>query len=145
MRAWKSVGFRLPVVMCFVCLFAAGCGGGGDDAPESATRAAIRRNRQTWQSRNISSIDTRPRQRLRSREARGPVRIDVRDGVPVFPHATIRREVARPELFASSNTINKLFDRLNRRRGRTWCGGPDVRPRHGYPSFAYIAMTPPRG
>jgi hypothetical protein len=140
MRAWKSVGFRLPVVMCFVCLFAAGCGGGGDDAPESATRAAIRRNRQTWQSRNISSY----RYTLRVNafvpaEARGPVRIEVRDGVPVSARYLSDGEVARPELFASSNTINKLFDRLESaaeanvvRQDQTFD------PANGYPISAYI-------
>lgn len=112
MRALNIVGHCFPLVMFLGGLIAAGCGGGGHE-PENATRAAIRQNRQMWQSRNVSSY----RYTLRvsafiPSEARGPVRIEVRDGVPVSIQDLSGAAIANPELFASCNTINKLFNRL---------------------------------
>lgn len=137
MRALKSIGSVSSLVSC---LFVVGCGGGGDDAPESATRAAIRRNRQTWQSRNLSSYQYTLRvNAFVPAEARGPVRIEVRDGVPVSARYLSTGETTNPEIFASSNTINKLFDRLESAAERNAVRQEQTfDPADGYPVTAYI-------
>lgn len=138
MRARKLAEPFAPIMVCLSCLFMMGCGGGNE--PENKTRATIRQNRQLWQSRNLSSY----RYTLRINafvpsSARGPVRIEVRNGVPVSVESIPGEEPMTPELFESCNTIGKLFDKLEQASGEGAVRLDQAfESTNGYPISAYI-------
>ncbi len=103
-----SVGVALAV---FSCLLSVGCGGSG--SVEGETSSAISRNRRLWESRDIPSY----RYTLRvnafvAEDARGPVVIEVRDGVPISVRFLSGERAVSPERFESCDTMDELFDKL---------------------------------
>lgn len=126
---------------CSFCLFAAGCGSGDNqEESENITRATIRSNRELWRSRNLSTY----RYTLRINaflppDARGPVVINVRDGVAVSVRPASSDTPFDPASFESVNTIDKLFDRLESAADRNAAQQNHVfDPENGHPSSAYI-------
>lgn len=140
MRKYTLTGTAAGLAALLLGVFVAGCGGGSYSPPGSGTRGEVRRNRQLWQSRNTGSYRyTLQVNAFLPVEARGPVSIEVRDGVPVSVRSLSDDVIILPEQFANSNTIDKLFDRLESAAD----SGADTQDYRfdsagGYPVSAYI-------
>ncbi|MBC7808373.1 MAG: hypothetical protein H7145_19745 [Akkermansiaceae bacterium] len=139
MRTYTSMGTAARLAVISLGLFVAGCGG-GDDSSDSGTRGVVSRNRELWESRNTGSYRyTLLVNAFLPTEARGPVSIEVRDGVTVAVRPLSDDVPISPEQFANSNTIDKLFDRLESAAD----SGADRQdhqfdPVGGYPVSAFI-------
>jgi len=76
----------------------------------TAEELELERNEKLWQSQNITNYDfTLERQCFCSADWRGPVNIQVRNGVVISVIYVSTGETVDPEIFNNADTIEELF------------------------------------